>query len=159
MFLVSDLVLNSDLVLDPSDIIAVSKEIGNTLSGISNADTKWDEFAIELLGTEDFSQIKKNYTDFVDRCSALLKNWKNITEEPRWEQVVAVLRKIKLNGPAGKLNKALTSLKERGLRQLLQQEVGHTQGIQERIIAWANLGPTEKGATGCLGYNPLKVIG
>ena len=60
----------------------------------------------------DVSQIKKNNIDFVDRCKALLLHWKATTEEPRWDQIVAVLRKINLNEPAGKLNKTLTSLKE-----------------------------------------------
>ena len=122
-FLVSDLVLNS------SDIIAVSKEIGNAFSGIPNAETRWDELAMKLLGDNEdtnIGQIKKNNTDFVDRCSALLKHWKTTTEEPRWERIVAVLKEINLNEPVGKLNKALTRLKERGLRQLPQREVGHT---------------------------------
>ena len=164
-------VLVSDLVLNSSDIIAVSKEIGNTFSEIPNAETRWDEFAMKLLGDNEdtnIGQIKKNNTDFVDRCSALLKHWKITTEEPRWDQVVAVLKEINLNEPAGKLNEALTSLKDRGssVKQLPQREVGHTHqpilqssnsgGIPERIIAWADLGPTERGSNR---VSPLKVKG
>ena len=47
--------LNSDLVFNSSDIITVSKEVGNVFS-----EMRREEFAMELLGTtEDISQIRR----------------------------------------------------------------------------------------------------
>ena len=64
---------------------------------------------------------------------------KTTTEESQWGQTVAILRKFNLKEPAGKLDKALTSLKERGssVRQLPQQEFGHAH---QSILQSSNLG-------------------
>ena len=113
VFLVTDIVLTDDSL---DDIHEVSKEIGIALSGSLNPEMKWDEFVRELMENDsrnkgDISQIKQRNNDFGDRCKALLGLWKQTTfEEPRWDRVEAVLRKINLNEVARKLQKAITSL-------------------------------------------------
>ena len=66
----------------------------------------------------DISQIKRKYSDFGDRCKELLEYWKTTIEEARWDRVVAVLRAIGLHGPAGILDRAITSLKQRNSSQV-----------------------------------------
>ena len=111
------------------DILEVSKEIGKALSEIPNAEMKWDEFTIKLMGDDsrnsgDISQITKSNSDFGDRCKALLNLFKQTTsEEPQWDRVEEVLREIKLNEPARKLHNSITSLNS---RQLPLRAVGHT---------------------------------
>ena len=93
-----------------------------------NADANWCDFAMKLLETDngDISQIKQKYSDFVDRCKALLELWKSTTEEePRWDRVVTVLRNSNLNEPARQLDKVLINLKEGNSGQLPLREVDH----------------------------------
>ena len=114
------------------DIREVSKEIGSALARIPNPETKWDEFATKLMGTDSkanghISQITQRNIDFVDRCKALLECWKaTAKQEPRWDLIVTVLTKIGLHGPARVLDRDITNLRTlRNSRQLPLEKVGH----------------------------------
>ena len=130
-FVVSDIVLNS------WDILQVSKELGSALAETPNAEMKWDEFAMKLMGTNNkpIKSIKQSKSDYGDRCKALLEYWKTTTEEPRWDSIVAVLREVDLDGPAGILNRAITHLKQRNSRKRPPGEVGSVVGPAHQPIS------------------------
>ena len=66
-----------------------------------------------LLDTKDNHElilIHQNHQGIsIDKCKELLDLWTTRAYEPKWEQVVLALRKVKLNNLATELERAIAS--------------------------------------------------
>ena len=84
---------------------------------------KWRKFGRNLLKINDnekLTLIEQNCDtkskEFKFKCEALLETWKASNDDPKWEQVIAALRKTsdELNGLATKLEKVLKANQQVG---------------------------------------------
>ena len=108
-------VLLSELLLNPKDILQVSKLLDETFNSIPKAGVKWQEFGMELLSGKDDDNVLSsiNNENYADRCQKLLNYWKSVKagEGEGWSEVIRALKAVGLTGPADKLENALKDLK------------------------------------------------
>ena len=93
------------------DIIKVAQILSVKLGSATGSDTKWEEFGMRLLQTtsrDDVWLIDPDRSLFLrDKYKGLLNHWKSGKQDPKWDDVIKVLKEMKLVGLATALQKAL----------------------------------------------------
>ena len=99
----------------------ISKVAVKLSVALKNDMMKWNDFGMNLLETTDSEKltlIEQNCDgkEFKYKCKVLLEKWKVSNDDPKWEQVIAALRKTddELKELATKLEKALKAKQQVG---------------------------------------------
>ena len=100
----------------PNDLEII--EVSGKLSVKLGNTTRWEEFGMKLLHTNDNEVVKsidpENKQSLTEKCKGLLDLWKDSTDDPKWEEVIVVLRDMRLRDLATKLEKALRAADKNG---------------------------------------------